>query len=249
MAKPIARCEQCEKEFFTDNTRLKSHKHQFCQKSCYHEWLRNGGALSGQNHPNRVDLVTLTCHGCGKAFSRLPCHVESEINFCCKECHMSWQRNRKGASNPTWKRINVQCAHCGNTLQRSKSHVEHNKNHFCNHICYGEWVSVNKSGNNHPQWKGGEYGRYYGPNWNAQRRKARKRDGYKCQSCGLPQRKNGKALDVHHIKPFREFDYITGQNNHYLSANALDNLVSLCTSCHKKAEHGKIAFQLAMPIW
>jgi len=42
-------------------------------------------------------------------------------------------------------------------------------------------------------------------------------------------------LDVHHIVPFREF----GLEN-YKKANRLENLISLCHSCHLKSEYEKI---------
>jgi DEAD/DEAH box helicase domain-containing protein len=41
---------------------------------------------------------------------------------------------------------------------------------------------------------------------------------------------------VHHIRPFREFDYIRGENEAYLQANVLDNLITLCPPCHRRAE-------------
>jgi DEAD/DEAH box helicase domain-containing protein len=67
----------------------------------------------------------------------------------------------------------------------------------------------------------------YGPNWINQKELARKRDGYHCQICGSSE--IDKAHDVHHKVPFRSF-------KSYLEANQIDNLVTLCSSCHKKVE-------------
>lgn len=67
----------------------------------------------------------------------------------------------------------------------------------------------------------------YGPNWPTQRDLARKRDLYRCQSCGISE--TDKAHHVHHKIPFRNF--IT-----YQEANQLNNLITLCPVCHKKAE-------------
>lgn len=75
----------------------------------------------------------------------------------------------------------------------------------------------------------------YGPNWEEQRNKARARDGYRCAHCGTEER-DDRQHDVHHIRPFREFGYIAGHNQAYLEANQLDNLVTLCPSCHRNAE-------------
>ena len=53
----------------------------------------------------------------------------------------------------------------------------------------------------------------------------RARDGYCCQICGKPQveeqRDQGRSLSIHHI------DYDK-------SNSAIDNLISLCTSCHSE---------------
>jgi DEAD/DEAH box helicase domain-containing protein len=74
-----------------------------------------------------------------------------------------------------------------------------------------------------------------GPNWAAQSERARRRDGYRCRKCGARQRP-GRKHDVHHITPFREFDWLPGVNDNYRQANALSNLITLCPSCHRKAE-------------
>jgi len=69
----------------------------------------------------------------------------------------------------------------------------------------------------------------YGPNWPTQRNRARARDGYRCQVCGTPEQ--GRQHDVHHKTPFRTFDS-------YEQANQLANLITLCRSCHRRAEAG-----------
>jgi DEAD/DEAH box helicase domain-containing protein len=74
-----------------------------------------------------------------------------------------------------------------------------------------------------------------GPNWAQQRNRALARDGHRCRHCGAPERPN-RAHDVHHIQPFRTYGYIRGENDRYLEANRLDNLVTLCTSCHRRVE-------------
>ncbi len=85
----------------------------------------------------------------------------------------------------------------------------------------------------------------YGPNWLEQRRRALERDGGRCQHCGAPQRP-GRQHDVHHIRPFRTFGYRPDVNDHYLQANALENLVTLCPPCHRRAEgHQRMRSALA----
>lgn len=91
------------------------------------------------------------------------------------------------------------------------------------------------SGENSPHWKGG-WKFYYGPNMVNQAYKARKRVGFKCQRCGISEREIGKALDVHHIIPFKHYNYIPNKNNNCKLANSLTNLEALCPSCHMITE-------------
>jgi DEAD/DEAH box helicase domain-containing protein len=79
----------------------------------------------------------------------------------------------------------------------------------------------------------------YGPNWRQQRRKALEREGYRCRTCGAAGGPDGFSLHVHHIRPFRDYNYIPGVNENYLQANQVDNLVALCPSCHRRAEAGQ----------
>ncbi len=75
----------------------------------------------------------------------------------------------------------------------------------------------------------------YGPNWGTQRDLARARDAYRCQVCGAPE--TGRAHDVHHKIPFRFFKDEHGTPD-FIRANMLDNLVTLCPACHRRAETG-----------
>ncbi len=67
----------------------------------------------------------------------------------------------------------------------------------------------------------------YGPNWMVQRERARVRDNFQCQICGIQE--INRSHHVHHKSPFRTYQS-------YEIANQLENLVTLCPSCHSKAE-------------
>lgn len=55
--------------------------------------------------------------------------------------------------------------------------------------------------------------------------KALKRDDFKCRKCGLDGTNEGD-FDVHHIIPFKKS-----------KDDSLVNLITLCASCHKKADN------------
>lgn len=74
-----------------------------------------------------------------------------------------------------------------------------------------------------------------GPNWREQAARARARDGFRCRMCDAPER-DGRAHDVHHIRPFRQFGWVKGANDRYREANVVENLITLCPGCHRTAE-------------
>jgi DEAD/DEAH box helicase domain-containing protein len=67
----------------------------------------------------------------------------------------------------------------------------------------------------------------YGPDWARTRDRVRARDKYTCQVCGAVEA--NRQHDVHHKTPFRAFPS-------YAEANRMENLTTLCPSCHHKAE-------------
>ncbi len=94
-------------------------------------------------------------------------------------------------------------------------------------------MSKRISGKNHPNWLGGISFEPYGVEFNSKLRKqVHKRDNYRCQECFRHQDelyyKNGQKykLHVHHI------DYNKKNNN-------LNNLISLCGSCHTQTSFGR----------
>lgn len=67
----------------------------------------------------------------------------------------------------------------------------------------------------------------YGPGWSRITEQVRRRDQYRCQICG--RNETDRRHDVHHKIPFRLF-------LNPLAANRIENLVTLCTNCHRRAE-------------
>ncbi len=72
----------------------------------------------------------------------------------------------------------------------------------------------------------------YGPEWPKIRDRVRTRDKYQCQVCGVLE--TTRQHEVHHKTPFRAFvrDGVLDREQ----ANRLENLTTLCPTCHHKVE-------------
>jgi 5-methylcytosine-specific restriction endonuclease McrA len=124
-----------------------------------------------------------------------------------------WCRSGDKTKHPRWKGGLPKCVDCGEQLASYLSTR-------CNE-CHYAWIS----GPNHPQWTGGLPD--YPEEWNESlKRNVRRRDEYTCQQCGVHQRELNRKLDVHH-KDENKFNC------------DLDNLVSLCGSCHMRLHKTK----------
>lgn len=109
---------------------------------------------------------------------------------------------------------------------------------MCSDECRERWLSEQFTGDGHPNWKGGGNGDY-GKGWAAVRTQALERDNYQCRVCGKPRDEIGRNPDVHHIRPVRSFVESSKQSKE--DAHYLANVISLCISCHRKADFGHIS--------
>ncbi len=200
---------------------------------------------------------TIECLLCGALLQRLANHLRSKHNLTTEQYRMLFPgapvvspslaqshsakmsgrkpapQCRKPRRGPT-----LICEVCGAPFYVRPSAAATAR--FCSWACMHKGRHITWShlpvmcGPDNPNWRGG-YEPYYGPNWQRQRRRARKRDNYSCQCCGKTEAELGQQLDVHHIKPFRDFG-----PERYQEANRLHNLISLCKSCHSLITNGVI---------
>lgn len=184
-------------------------------------------------NPNQRTADDLTCSHCGKTFYRSPANRfrQGTGQYCSRECMALGFVGRCKEQHPRWRGEETRpCDACGAPVTRPRWTWNKRSLTFCNRGCFARWKSLNWTGSDNPSWNGG-HPPYYGANWLRQQRKARQRDGHSCQFCGVNESALRRALDVHHIRPFRFF----GLDN-YKAANRLANLVSLCEQCHHHLE-------------
>ncbi len=240
-------CTHCGGTFEDYPSNRKGHTNYFCSNSCKNDWMR--GRFTGENSPTWKGGATtpMRCEQCNIEYQALTKQIKRFPHaFCSKACKYAWMaEHQSGENSPTWKGgpVSLTCAACGKTFERERRAIRPNSVAVCDLKCRSVWMSKNLVGAAHPRWAGGK-AEYYGPNWMAQARAARKRDGHQCRVCGERKGQKGyKALDVHHIRPFKSFGYVYRENDHYLAANDLANLVTLCPRCHLAIENGSLVFK------
>jgi len=241
--RPISSCDNCGKQFIRKPS-LSRFKTKYCSRECHKEARRK--ALL------RVDK---TCQTCGKPFQTTPslgerkkyCSVECrnlgnrrQIEVKCAFCGQPFtdiaskiRAGRRFCSNACAtaandKRVEVNCKICGKPFLSMPFYLKRGQGLYCSIDC----ANQGNSGSGNKRFRGGRVNR--GPNWRRQRRLAYQRDGGICQRCGRKPKKGEPQFHVHHIKAYRDF------NGDYLSANDLLNLITLCPSCHPRAELGLI---------
>lgn len=195
-----------------------------------------------QTHGESIAGTEFTCDWCGSVGRKKYLPDDYEHHFCDQECSSSWRsENLSGEDSHAWNggREVVECDWCGQDVEKTPAHVRKFENQYCSNECKGKHYSKTNTGENHPRWKGGHEQFDYGPGWKRKRKNRLEYDDYECAVCGLADEKhqeiNGNGLDVHHITPVDEFAK-GGVVVNPERAHRLDNLISLCRSCHTRWE-------------
>lgn len=199
----------------------------FCNHECKRLFQLKNGHLINQHLRKDVKVV---CQYCGKEFI-VPKNRQITAKYCSKSC-LGKANGERGKVQYT-KRFKIYCINCNKEFEKKPSTIK--QLNFCSVECMGTYYKNSQmfAGENSGTWSGGDIN-YYGPNWLNQRRKARERDNYTCQDCGITEEEYGHELSVHHITPFRDF------NGDWEKANKLSNLISICEyPCHRKRHSNK----------
>lgn len=223
----------CDSEVWVKESQLDSMggyslDNTFCSKECESEYKSENWV--GEDHPSwDGGEVETECAECGTDISRKPSDLKDN-NFCTKACFYSFR---------TVDMVERDCVNCANAVEKKPYNFK-TENAVCSQECLSEHLGELRKGEDNPQWKGGRFD-YYGPNWNEQRKSALERDGYECQKCGMDIEEHydefGASLHVHHIEPRRSIiDTSSPTVEEFEEANRLENLRTLCKSCHREAE-------------
>lgn len=94
------------------------------------------------------------CAYCGDNIVRKPANV-GENPFCSRDCYGSWMsENKTGEDSPRWNggKQTLECDFCGDPVSRKPSVAEKQNNTFCSEVCWGNWLSENRVGEDHPEY-------------------------------------------------------------------------------------------------
>jgi len=228
---PNRRCASCGDSFYSEFDK------KYCPRAC----RRGGVSFEGEANPNfRGAKESTECEICGASFAYYP---SGKVGRFCPNCveNEPWQTPpvASGADRPRWNGGNVrrECVTCGDTVERYPSGFVSDVV-LCSERCRRAWMSETFTGDGHPNWEGGG-NEAYGSGWNALRKAALERDGYRCVVCGTSADDIGRNPDVHHIVPLRWS--VASDVHERADAHRLENVVCLCVGCHRKAEFGKIS--------
>lgn len=207
------KCSQCGDIVVKDYNEIKNCDNIFCSDKCDSEWRSEN--LTGSNHHNHKERVTLLCEFCEESFEEYPYRAD-DARFCSQKCSGKF-KTESGTSK-------ISCEWCETEYREQNCKVEREEHHFCSKACYGSWQSVNKTGQNHPNWTGGA-NLYEAIRENLSdepwSRIAELSRDDRCYKCG----ESDTTLHEHHTIPVM----FGGSNNDEL-------LMTLCESCHRTVE-------------
>lgn len=208
---------------------------KYCSPECFHE----GHSFAGEKNPNyKGAKKSTTCEICGTRFDFYP---SDKPGLFCADCvkNEQWQTSPRisGSDHPRWGggKITKICDVCGEKVTRHPSGFADNVT-LCSPDCQGVWLSDSFTGQGHPNWKGGG-NEAYGKGWRRAKLTTLERDDYTCLVCGKTKDDIGRNPDVHHIVPVRAFVEADGADKE--DAHASRNLVTLCVTCHRRADFGR----------
>ena len=231
-------CKRCNKPFHSNHPAritcdyCRTSKCVICGKHYryLHCWPKRKYCSELCANIGKIKKVSIICLTCKKEFFAIPFKAKFK-KYCSRRCYLNSLKKYycidcgKILSSCLSKR----CRKCNGIYYSGKNNPRYNPRPKCI-ICNKELKNRRatfckthvKSGERNPHWCGGSSLKGYPLGWNNTfKEQIRQRDGYKCQMCGCPEIENNRKLNVHHI------DY----NKENLN---LDNLISLCDSCHCK---------------
>jgi len=213
----MKKCKLCNKE-------LKNWQKKYCSRNCANKGNseQNSESKKGKNNP---------MYGKVAWNKGIPRTLEQKLEHSTKMKESYKTKTKKGFQKGNKTKTQYRKGHT--SLYKGKKMSKE----FCKKVTEGKLKSEykhsletkikqkkQKLGSKNFNWRGGvtleNRSRFNTLEWRGVTKKCRERDNYTCQKCNKK-----RSIEVHHIIPWR----ITKDDS-------LDNLVTLCKSCHLKIE-------------
>ncbi|QAS68872.1 eukaryotic-like five-Zn-finger DNA-binding protein [Haloferax tailed virus 1] len=204
----VTNCDYCGEEIEVEDCWFEKQEHHFCDRDCSSSWQEK--------------RVEKECDVCSEPFEVIAFRKDT-ATCCSRECRIEKTRKITGEERYNYSTKEYECVECGGSVERSPSMVHSIDRIFCSDDCYDEHRRTG-------------YTNYYGANWYQQRAKALRRDQHRCQDCGVTSADLPREPDVHHIHPITRYKNSYDEPEWWERANRLENLITLCQSCHGKWE-------------
>jgi len=186
--------------------------------------LKNNIKISKRKSSNINNKICPVCK------TKFTTYKSVDKKFCCTKCQYQARTlgiTKRKVSKPyvvkksKYKEEKI-CLFCSNKYISSIK-----KQKYCSSICFHKSRKVEMKGNKNPSYVDGRSKNkkcYRGENWEEIRKEVYERDYWTCQKCKVHCDKTHK-IQAHHKIPYK-----------ISKDNSLDNLVTLCVSCHKIVE-------------
>jgi len=231
-------CPVCQIQYQADPKRLKHGRQTTCSRKC--SYILRSNLI-------KKPKVSFVCPVCQKPFEKLNSQLKSSQKvYCSQPCAYKGRSlgfSKRIVNKPyrikqsRQKTVIVQCQSCKKDIQTIPSLQDRKK--FCSLKCQSDLQRQNMKGSNNFMWiDGRSYQKrcYRGSDWEKQRLAAYKRDNYTCQCCGV------KCVGRKSLSPSNSTKLIQCHHRVFWSEkpdNSLENLVTLCVSCHAKIHQFK----------
>lgn len=125
-------CDNCQKTILRLPRNINK-THNFCNRKCFNEWVRDGNLRKGFWGP---------CDNCNKLIYRCAFNLRTRKHvFCSRKCEYNWRsKNIHGKNHPNRKGIDIKCATCGKDVYFPLHRMKNRKynGYFCSHECYSK---------------------------------------------------------------------------------------------------------------
>lgn len=230
-------CPACNKIYKVNPNRLKHGRQITCSRECTSK-LRCTKAEATKEKSE--------CPVCGELFILKPLKDKMpQTRYCSQACAYKGRTlglTKRVITKPyeikvsQKNRIFINCQHCQKQIETIPALKDRKK--FCSKECCNLSKITSLKGSNNPSWVDGRsYSKrfYRGDDWESQRLLAYKRDNFNCQICKekclsrkeVDKERSHLVIQCHHIISW-----------HLTQDNSLENLITLCVSCHKKVHEG-----------